>query len=149
MPICKNCGDNNKKIILNYTPKSYTTCPEPAVCPEPYACSEILDSACVQYTNNNILYCGTTFVVISKFENLESALQSLLDIICQTPPRCALEVNIVPNPDDEDTPTLTATNTPTLTMTPTPSQAAVYQYCTGYDASDCCVAESDYLNCNS
>ena len=108
MPVCRNCGGSNKKVILNYTPKSYTICPDPGTCPESYACSEILDSACVQYTNNNILYCGTTFVVISKFENLESALQSLLDIICQTPPRCALEVNIVPNPDDEDTPTLTA-----------------------------------------
>ena len=29
------------------------------------------------------------------------------------------------------------------------TQPCVYQYCCGYDASDCCVAETDYIsNCN-
>jgi hypothetical protein len=107
MPICKNCGGSNKKVVLNYTPKSYTICPDPGICPESYGCSEILDSACIQYTSDNILYCGTSFVVINKFESLENALQEILDILCQTPPRCALDVAIIPNPNDENTPSLT------------------------------------------
>jgi hypothetical protein len=107
MPICKNCGDNNKKIILNYTPKSYTICPEPAVCPEPYACSEILDATCIQYTGNNIIYCDTSYVIINQFENLESILQSILNIICP-PASSNLNVSIVPNPNELNLPTLSS-----------------------------------------
>jgi len=41
-------------------------------------------------------------------------------------------------------PTTTTTSTTTSTTTTIP----VYSYCTGYDATDCCVAESDYsINC--
>jgi hypothetical protein len=107
MPICKNCGGSNKKVVLNYTPKSYTICPDPGTCPESYNCSEILDAACIQYTSNNILYCGTSFVVINKFESLENAFASILEILCQTPPRCSLDIDIIPNPDDGNTPSLT------------------------------------------
>ena len=47
------------------------------------------------------------------------------------------------------TPTPTPTPTATPTPTPTPTPIAVYQYCCGYDASDCCDAITDYeTNCN-
>ena len=111
MPICKNCGGSNKKVILNYTPKAYTICPDPGACSESYACSEILDAACVQYTNNNIIYCDSSFIAINKFDSVEEAFQKLLDLICQTPPRCSIKVAIVPNPDETQTPTLTASVT--------------------------------------
>ena len=106
MPVCKNCGGSNKKVILNYTPKAYTICPDPGQCPESYKCSEILDSACVQYTSDKILLCDTSYIVINKFESLESALASILEILCQTPPRCTLAVNIIPNQNENTFPTL-------------------------------------------
>lgn len=111
MPVCKNCGGSNKKVILNYTPKAYTICPDPGTCSESYDCSEILDAACVQYTDNNIIYCNSSFIAINKFDSIEEAFQKLLDLICQTPPRCALKVNIVPNSNEATTPTLTASVT--------------------------------------
>jgi hypothetical protein len=41
-------------------------------------------------------------------------------------------------------PTTTTTTSTTTTTTTTP----VYSYCTGYDATDCCIAQSDYItNC--
>lgn len=109
MPICKNCGVSNKKVILDYTPKSYTVCPDPGICPDKYSCSEILDAACVQYTSTNISYCGASYIVIDKFDSLEIALQRILDILCDDPPRCALEVEIIPNESDDETPTLSST----------------------------------------
>lgn len=103
MPICRNCGGSNKKVVLNYTPKSYTVCPDPGTCPESYLCSEILDTACIQYTAGDILYCGTTFSVVDNSESLENALQSVLDLICR---KCALNVNIIANNEELDGPSL-------------------------------------------
>ena len=56
-----------------------------------------------------------------------------------------------PTPTNTPTPTPTPTGTPTPTPTPTPTSTPipVYQYCCGYDASDCCLAITDYeTNCN-
>jgi len=103
MPVCRNCGGGNKKVVLNYTPKSYTICPNPGSCPEDYTCSEILDTACIQYTAGDILYCGTTFSVVDKSESLENALQSVLDLICR---KCALNVNIFANNEEVNGPSL-------------------------------------------
>jgi len=103
MPICRNCGGSNKKVVLNYTPKSYTICPDPGTCPEDYICSEILDTACIQYTAGDIMYCGTTFSVVDNSESLENALQSVLDLICK---KCELNVNIITNDEEVDGPSL-------------------------------------------
>ena len=103
MPACKNCGGSNKKVVLNYTPKSYTICPDPGTCPESYLCSEILDTACVQYTAEDILYCGTTFSVVDNSESLENALQNILDLICKN---CTLKVDIITNNEELDGPSL-------------------------------------------
>lgn len=105
MPACKNCGGSNKKVVLNYTPKSYTVCPNPGTCPESYACSEILDTACLQYTAGDIIYCGTTFSVVDNSESLENALQNILDLVCR---KCALNVNIIANNEELDGPSLSA-----------------------------------------
>jgi hypothetical protein len=104
MPICRNCGGSNKKVVLNYTPKSYTICPDPGTCPESYLCSEILDTACIQYTAGDILYCGTNFSVVDNSESLENALQNILDLVCRN---CALKVDIISNPEEESLPSLT------------------------------------------
>ena len=103
MPVCRNCGGSNKKVVLNYTPKSYTVCPDPGTCSESYTCSEILDAACIQYTAGDILYCGTTFSVVDNSESLENALQSVLDLICR---KCELNVNIIANNEEVDGPSL-------------------------------------------
>jgi hypothetical protein len=105
MAVCKNCGGSNKKVILNYTPKSYTICSDPTVCTESYNCSEILDATCIQYTAGDIIYCGTTFSVVNNFENLENALQNILDVICR---HCQLTVNIIANTDENNLPSLTS-----------------------------------------
>ena len=50
-----------------------------------------------------------------------------------------------PTPTPSPTPTPTVTPTPTATPTPTPT---VYNYCIGYDATDCGLACADYIaNC--
>lgn len=104
MPICRNCGGSNKKVVLNYTPKLYTICPDPGTCPESYLCSEILDTACVQYTAGDIMYCGTTFSVVDNSESLENALQNILNLICR---KCELNVNIIANSEEESLSSLT------------------------------------------
>jgi hypothetical protein len=46
------------------------------------------------------------------------------------------------------TTTTTSSSTTTTSTTTTTTTAAVYEFCCGYDASDCCVAITDYnLNC--
>lgn len=104
MAVCKNCGGSNKKVVLNYTPKSYTICPNPLSCPESYDCSEILDAACIAYTAGDIMYCGTDFIALNNFENLESALNNILELACR---KCSLNVKIYSNASDENLPSLT------------------------------------------
>jgi hypothetical protein len=49
----------------------------------------------------------------------------------------------------QTTTTTTSSSTTTTSTTSTTTTAAVYEFCCGYDASDCCVAITDYtLNCN-
>ena len=54
-----------------------------------------------------------------------------------------------PGPTPSVTITPSITPTPSVTVTPSPTPIVIYEYCLGYDASDCCDAEADYTtNCN-
>lgn len=45
--------------------------------------------------------------------------------------------------------TTTTTTTTTTSTTTTTTTIPIYSFCTGYDASDCCIATTDYTNnCN-
>ena len=54
-----------------------------------------------------------------------------------------------PGPTPSVTITPSITPTPSVTVTPSPTPIVIYEYCLGYDASDCCDAEADYTTiCN-
>lgn len=92
---CKKCGCQDQALT---TPIVY---PTPAPCPTPEPCSEAFDSQCVYYTGDNIMCDGD--IVVSKDDNIETALNDIVDYFCAsippapTPVKAVLPVTITKN----------------------------------------------------
>jgi hypothetical protein len=72
-----------------------------------------------------------------------------ISVTCGPVPTTTTTTTAAPTTTTTSTTTTTTTAAPTTTSTTTTTTTTpVYSYCTGYDATDCCVAESDYItNC--
>ena len=69
--------------------------PTPVGCPKPEPCSEAFDSQCVYYTGDNIL-CDTD-IVVTKNDNIQTALNEIVDYFCSyipAPTAIVLKVSI-------------------------------------------------------